>query len=232
MDFLVIAIIVGIIVFIYANGSSVLNIFSPKFSETPQSEFHNAELVKILLNLDEKSLDELFKLYKDKFGRGAAYYARRTYLKWRTGRVRPNNQTYKRFLVQLPKAMSYDLKCEILRKLMQEYCPKDVYQLAVSADDWEEKLTPLVKTIIDKPYTATLPRLIEEKLQWLAENEMQSARDILRNSQMQEGKIAVSILRQEISDIENLLESAKGETTVTHRLKLPYGTINLQIKRR
>ncbi|MDQ2746941.1 MAG: hypothetical protein M3T96_06755 [Acidobacteriota bacterium] len=231
MIFLIIAVIFGIIVFIYANSSLDFNILSPKLSEEPP-EFHNAELVKILLSLDKESLDELFKLYKSKFGRGAAYYARRTYVKWKTGRVRPNNQTYQRFLVQLPKVMSYNLKCEVLRKLMQEYCPKDDYQLTVSANDWEEKITPLVKTMIDKPYAATLPRLIEEKLRWLAEDEMQSAQEILRNSQIQEGKIAVSMLRREISEIENLLGKAKGETTVTHSLKLPYGTIKLKIKRK
>ncbi len=232
MDFLVIVIVVGIIVFIYSNGSSVFNIISPEMSENSPPKFYNAELVKVLLSLEQKSLDELFKLYKDKFGRGAAYYARRTYKKWETGRVRPNNQTYKRFFVQLPQVMSYDLKCEVLRKLMKEYCPKNNYELTASIADWEEKLAPLVKTVIDKPYTATLPRLIEEKLQWLAGDEMQVARDILRNSQMQEGKIAVSLLRQEVSEIENLLESAKGEPTITHCLKLPYGTINLKIKRR
>lgn len=195
------------------------------------TEIPDSELVNLLLSLDEKSLNELFKLYKNKFGRGAAYYARRTYLKWKAGRVRPNRQTFERFFVQLPKVMSYDLKCEVLRKLMQEYAAKDVYELTVSVDDWEEKLTPLIKTMTEKAYTAALPHLIEEKLQWLAEDEMQIARKILRNSQIEEGKIAVSMLRREIADIENLLEKTKGKSRVTHRLKFPYGTINLEIKR-
>ncbi len=232
MNFLVIVIIVGIIVFLYSNRAFIFFILSSKLPSNSQTEYHNTDLVKVLLSLEEESLNELFRLYKKEFGRGAAYYARRTYLKWKAGKVRPTRQTFKRFFVHLPKVMSYDLKCEVLRKLMQEYCSKDVYNLAVYTDDWEEKLTPLVKTIIDKPYTATLPKLIEEKLQWLAEDEMQIAQDILRNSQMQEGKIAVSMLRQEISNIENLLQNVKGKPTVTHELKFPYGKINLEIKGR
>jgi len=227
MNYLAIVIIFGAIIFIYSNRSFIFNIISPKLSSNSQTE-----LIKVLLSLEEESLNELFRLYKDEFGRGAAYYARRTYLKWKAGKVRPNQQTFKRFFVHLPKVMNYDLKCEVLRRLMQEYSSKDVYNLTVFTDDWEEKLTPLVKTIIDKPYTATLPKLIEEKLQWLAEDEMQIAREILRNSQMQEGKIAVSMLRQEISNIENLLQNVKGNPTVTHELKFPYGKINLEIKRR
>jgi hypothetical protein len=35
------------------------------------------------------------------------------------------------------------------------------------------------------------------------------------------------MLRQEISDIENLLENVKGKPTVTHQVKFPYGKINL-----
>ncbi|HLM62459.1 MAG TPA: hypothetical protein VK308_16785, partial [Pyrinomonadaceae bacterium] len=97
---------------------------------------------------------------------------------------------------------------------------------------WEEKLTPLVETIIAKSHTARLPKAVEEKLQWLAEDEMQTAQDILKHSQMQEGKIAVSMLRQEISNVEILLQNLKGKSNVTHELKLPYGKINLKIKKR
>lgn len=200
------------------------------FSAKPPTEIPDAELIKVLLSLDENSLDEIFKLYKEKFGRGAAYYARRTFHKWKTGRVRPNRQTFQRFFVQLPAAMSYDLKCEVLRRLMQEYAAKENYDLQASTNDWEEKLTPLIETIIAKAYTATLPRLIEEKLQWLVEDEMQVAQNILKNSQIEEGKIAVSLLRQEIGNIENLLENTKGKSRVRHQLKFPYGTINLEIK--
>src|SRR5215510_14534872 len=35
----------------------------------------NAELVKVLLNLEEKPLDDLFRLYREQFGGGAARYA-------------------------------------------------------------------------------------------------------------------------------------------------------------
>lgn len=202
------------------------------FRSESQPELHNAEIIKTLLSLDEKSLEEFFKLYKKEFGKGAERYARQTYRKWKAGKVRPNRHTFRRFLIHLPKVMSFDLKCEVLRRLMEEYCSKKHYELSVYTDDWEKSLAPLVKNLIDKTYTAELPKQIEEKLQWLAEDEVQIAKDILRKSQAEEGKIAVSMLRQEFQNIEILLADIEGKGNVTHQLKFPYGTINLKIKRR
>ena len=229
MVYLILAIAVIVLIgFIFREYKTLLPLFASKSS----TKVHNAELVKTLLNLDEKSFEKLLELYKAEFGQGAARYARKTYLKWKAGKVRPNRQTFSRFLVHLPKVMSYDLKCEVLRHLMEEYCAKDKYQLTVYTDNWEEALEPLVRKIIDKPYTAALPAQIEKRLKWLAEDETQIAQDILRRSQVEEGKIAVSMLRQEFEAIENLLENTKGKRKITHQLKFPYGTITLNIKRR
>ncbi|HEY9503150.1 MAG TPA: hypothetical protein VIR01_16065, partial [Pyrinomonadaceae bacterium] len=50
----------------YFRRSSTPKVLKPK----------NAELMKVLLNLDEQPLDELFALYKQEFGTSAARYAR------------------------------------------------------------------------------------------------------------------------------------------------------------
>ena len=206
--------------------------FDNSSSSKIQNNFHHREIMKVLLGLDEESLEELLQLYKKQFGKGAARYAGRTYRKWETGKVRPTEQTFRRFLVHLPKVMSYDLKCEVLRHLMEEYSQKDEYNLTVYTDNWEKTLEPLVRQIIDKPYNATLPAQIEDRLKWLADDEMQIAENILKKSQIEEGKVAVSMLRDEFENIEKLLTETEGKSKVTHALKFPYGTINLEIKRR
>lgn len=232
MNYLIFIVIIGIIIFIIHNSSNNLSSIFSGFSSTEHSKFENAELLKILLGLDDETLEKLLELYKKQFGIGAARYAKKTYRKWEAGKVRPNQETFNRFLIHLPKVMSYDLKCEVLRHLMEEYGAEDKYNLTVYTDDWEETLEPLVKKIIDKPYTAQLPKEVEEKLKWLADDEMQIAQDILRKSQIEEGKIAVSMLRQEFANIKTLLAKAKGNSKVTHQLKFPYGTINLEIRSR
>ena len=194
--------------------------------------FQNAELVKVLLGLEEKQLNDLFELYEDEFGRSAARYARRTYHKWKAGEVRPNRQTFNRFLVHLPEVMSFDLKCEVLRKLREAYCVKDNYQLTVYTDDWKEVLTPLIANIIDKAYTAEIPKQIERRLRWLSGDEMDIAHAILAGSQARESENTISLLQQEIFNIEQMLINSGGTRKVTHELKLPYGTITLKIKRR
>lgn len=194
-------------------------------------QYHNSKLVGVLLSLDAEEVEELLALYKKEFGSGAARYARKTYRKWKSGEVRPVTQTFERFLVHLPKVMSFDLKTEVLRAFMEEYAAKDNYELKVSTDDWEEKLTPLVRQIIDKTYTARLPAEVERKLRWLGDGDMQLAQDILRRSQAEESRLVVSMLHDEFANIEKILASTHLKPKITHELKFPYGTITLSIKR-
>lgn len=196
-----------------------------------KKKMHRSHLVSVLLHLDERSMAELFDLYKKEFGPGPARYARKTYRKWKSGEVTPATQTFRRFLLHLPEVMSFDLKCEVLRLFMEEYAKKDAYALEVTSRDWEEKLTPLVHQIIDKAYTATLPAEIERKLRWLGEGGMEAAQHLLRHSQAEESRIVVSMLREEIKGIEMMLEEQHLDPKVRHTLKFPYGTIDLNFKR-
>ncbi len=197
-----------------------------------RSEFHNSTLVSTLLGLNDSNLGELLELYREEFGPGPARYARRTLKKWRAGEVQPATQTFERFFLHLPKVMSYDLKCEILRHFMEEYAAKDSYELDVHTDDWQEKLDPLVRQIIDKAFTANLPAEIETKLNWLVEGDMQAARVILRASQAAEGRLMVSMLHEEFESLEKLMGEKHLKPRVTHVLEFPYGTIKMNVKRR
>ena len=192
----------------------------------------NADLIKVLLNLEEDPLAELFVLYRREFGASAARYARHTYRKWQAGKVRPNQQTFERFLIHLPQVMSFDLKCEVLRELRETYCASDNYEVTVYTDDWKETLAPLVKDIIVKADSAELPALLEKRLKWLAGDDMEFAGVILARSQTSETLDSLARLEQEFSNIEQLLDNAHGSAKVTHELRLPLGRINLNIKRR
>jgi hypothetical protein len=127
--------------------------------------------------------------------------------------------------------MSYDLKCEILRHFMEEYAAKDEHELDVTIDDWEAKLEPLVHQIIDKAFTAQLPAEIERQLRWLGDGDMQAAQSILRASQAEEGRIMVSMLRDEFYAMEGLLDQRHLKPKVTHVLEFPYGTIKLNVRK-
>lgn len=194
--------------------------------------FRDADLVRVLLGLEEKALDELLKLYGEQFGPGAARYARRTHLKWKAGEVRPNRQTFDRLLTHLPKVMSFDLKCEVLRRLRAEYCAKDSYQLTVYTDDWKEALAPLAESLVERAYTAELPAHVGRRLEWLSDHETHVARAILAASQAEESRNTLSLLEREFAGIERLLDAAKGARRLTHTLRLPYGVVSLRIKRR
>ena len=229
MEYFLLAILVaGFLYYVYIQTAFHNRLRRKGISRASQ----NAELIKVLLDLEDEPLDDLFKLYKEQFGENAARYARHTYRKWKAEEVRPNRQTFSRFLLYLPKVMSFDLKCEVLRELREAYCAKDNYKLTVHTDDWKETLDPLVRSIISKANDAELPQALQERLRWLAGDDMQVAREILARSQTRQSLDALSLLNEEFSNIDRLLDNAKGSGKVTHILRLPLGTITLKIKRR
>ncbi len=191
----------------------------------------NADIVRIILGLDPAAVDELFELYAKEFGPGAARYARRTREKWKAGEVRANRQTFDRLLVRLPAVMSFDLKCEVLRRLREECCAKSSYRLAVTTRDWREALAPLVESLVRRAYAAELPKEVERRLKWLAADDMRAARAILAESQAREARNALELLGREFEQIERLIEGSGGRAAVTHTLRLPLGTVTLVIKK-
>lgn len=219
------ALIIGVLVYFFRRGT-----FSPPIKALTRAQ-ENANLIKVLLDLDDEPREQLFSLYKQQFGDNAARYARQTYLKWKAGTVRPNKQTFQRFMINLPHVMSFDLKCEVLRELREEYCAHDNYQVSVSTDDWRSTLAPLVESIIQKSLTVELPESLEKRLSWLAEDDMTVANAILAESQARQTVNALSLLEKEFPNIEHLLDNAPGRAKVTHVLKLPLGLITLEIKR-
>ena len=191
----------------------------------------NANLVKVLLELDADALADLFKLYRDQFGESAARYARNTYRKWKSGDVRPNKQTFQRLLINLPRVMNFGLKCEVLRELREAYCPRGEYDVTVSVDDWKSTLTPLVEEIVERATTAELPQSLQRRLTWLAEDDVTAANALLAESQARESRNAMTLLEKEFSNIEELLDNAPRNTRISHVLKLPLGSITVRIKR-
>src|SRR6266705_3025570 len=99
MDYLLVTIFIAVVAYYVDNF-----IRSRPLKNVSQAS-QNAELIRVLLDLDAVALEELFRLYQQQFGAGAARYARHTYLKWKAGEVRPNHETFRRFLLYLPKVM-------------------------------------------------------------------------------------------------------------------------------
>lgn len=203
-----------------------------KFLKGPNGGMGRSTIVGALLNLEDEPLAELFKLYRKQFGPGAARYARHTFEKWKNGQVTPTRRTFNRLAVYLPTVMSFDLKCELLRSLKQEFCCRDDHELTVYTDSWKESLAPLVTNMIGRSYTATLPPAVTEQLSWLSGEDMTLANAILAEAQARESRQAVSLLAEEFSAIDNLLATANGHSKVVHVIELPYGRLTLQIKRR
>ena len=99
-------------------------------------------------------------------------------------------------------------------------------------DDWKEKLTPLVDSLMAKKRRTELPDELQRRLIWLAEDDAQLANTLLDSSQHQQSLDALTMLDREFHNIEGLLENADGRGKVTHTIRLPYGNIVLNVRRR
>jgi hypothetical protein len=182
--------------------------------------------------LTAEQLTHLLNIYSESYGDGPAAYARKTYNGWKEGKVRPSAQTINRLLDSLPLVLDFDGKCELLRRLRERHRKLEHHSLKVKADDWKEHVVPLVKAVIQKAYRANLPEVVERRLTWLSNGDMQTARAILAHSQALEGAVAVTLLQDEMRNIENALTNLDGKGKVTHTIRLPYGEIHLKISGR
>src|ERR1043165_9324360 len=190
------------------------------------------DILEYFYSLTPDQLAHLINIYSESYGEGPAAYARRTYAGWKDGKVRPSAQTIHRLLDSLPLVLDFDGKCELLRRLRERHRRLEHHSLKVRADDWKEHVIPLVRTVIQKAYHANLPEAVERRLAWLSNGDMQTARAILAHSQALEGAVAVSLLQDEMRNIENALANMDGKGKVTHTIRLPYGHIQLKISGR
>jgi hypothetical protein len=187
------------------------------------------DVLERFYSLTPDRLARLFNIYSDSYGDGAAAYARRTYVGWKHGAVRPSAQTINRLLDSLPLVLDFDGKCELLRKLRERHRYPEHHSLKVKADDWKEHVIPLVRAVIQKAYRANLPEAVERRLTWLANGDMQTAHAILAHAQALEGAVVVTLLQDEMRNIENAITNLNGKGKVTHTIRLPYGHIHLKI---
>jgi hypothetical protein len=135
-------------------------------------------------------------------------------------------------LDNLPLVLNFDGKCELLRKLRERHRKLEHHSLKVKADDWREHVVPLVKSVIQKSYRANLPEVVERRLTWLSNGDVQTARTLLAHSQALEGAVAVNLLHDEMQNIESAISNLDGRGKVTHTIRLPYGHIHLKISGR
>lgn len=189
------------------------------------------DILQIFLNLKAKTLQRVFKKYSQDYGASASSYARKTYAKWQSGNVKPSGKTLERLISTLPPFLDFDAKCELLRKLRERHRRRENHELTVNTTNWEQSLAPLVSRIVKKAYIAELPEIIEQRLNWLSSGDMQAANIILKEVEAQEGRNAIAHLKQEFQNIEQVLYSLPRGGRVNHVIQLPYGRINLTIKR-
>jgi hypothetical protein len=173
----------------------------------------DGDILEVFLSVERKTLDKVFSAYDRVYGKSAADYAKRTYKKWRAGIVSPSGQTLERLVDTLPPLLSFGAKCELLRKLRERNRKKEVHRLKVDISNWANAVIPIVSRLVGKAYSAELPEIVEQRLNWLSSGDMQAAKTILVEAEAQEGRNAVALLRQEFQNIDALLPKVSAKAS-------------------
>jgi hypothetical protein len=189
------------------------------------------DILEAFFQISNEQLTGLISHYKERYGDSAGNYARKTYPKWKSGEVKPSGQTVERLLESLPLVLDLPGKCDLLRKLRERHRKKDNVSLKCDTTNWKESIHPIAMNIIQKAYSADLPEVVKSRLSWLSQGDVQAAQKLLAESEVQEGNIAISLLHREFANIEKLLESLTHVRKISHTIALPYGNINIKIKR-
>ena len=189
------------------------------------------DVLTAFYNINSDVFSHLLRLYQREHGLSAAMYARKTYSSWKSGKRKPSAQTVERLLILFPEVLPFDEKCELLRKLRERHRDREKHSLTVDANNWAQPLVPLIQQLINKSYTSQLPEHVMQRLEWLSSGDTQVAQEILAEIDAQTGKNAVRLLRSEFDNIDKLLQSLPGKRKVTHTIKLPYGDIQVNIRR-
>jgi hypothetical protein len=189
------------------------------------------DVLTAFYNINSNVFSQLLRLYQREHGASAATYARKTYSSWKSGERKPSAQTVERLLMLFPQVLPFDERCELLSKLRERHRHREKHSLTVDTNNWAQALIPLTQQLINKSYTSQLPEHVIRRLEWLSSGDTQAAQKMLAEIEAQTSKNAVRLLRSEFDNIDKLLQSLPVKGKVTHTISLPYGDIQVSIRR-
>ena len=190
------------------------------------------DLERIFLSLGETRMKNVFSEYEFEFGASAATYARRTYRRWQTGRVKMSGKVAARLLNFVPRFLSAESRYELVETLCEHHRPRLVRKVEIDLQNPNPGLRETenaIRAFAGGSGSEHLPATVIETVTWLNDNDTKAARTILANIDQRKSEIASELGRRELARLVNCL--AKNEKlTGTQTIEFPQGQIQLVFK--
>lgn len=175
-------------------------------------------------------LERLFRAYEISYGITAATYARKAYLKWRSGEVRMSGATAERLLRLLPPLLPLEARFELVRKLLAAKFRPMHRSIRTTLDRWREDLMPIVRDVVDHGASAVIPSALKERVAWLSGKDVMIVENLLLAASQNEAVQRVKFLEFELERVELMVQQRdEADTSITHVIVLPQGTVNVYI---
>lgn len=189
------------------------------------------DVEKRFLSLTPDKLRLLLEEYKKLYGEVACDYAKQTYKKWQSGKVKMSGQTAERLLNLVPHYISYGNQIELIEKLRSHYIAsrKTYQQVETRVSTWREDVNDPIDQLMQKNAELKLPDHILKIASWLVSDDSIALR-VLAALEQEESLLTIKYLDGELGKIAHLVANTKNITSIEHLITLPQGDLNIIIK--
>lgn len=217
------------------------------FNYYQRNESQRAEAKQGLVGIDDDVLrifsgltgwkrNSLFNHYGSAHGKSAANYARDTMADWANGTVKASGPTLTRLLALVPKILDPNQKYDLLKKLYDGHrgSHQENHSLTVVVGhslSFRQMVTDMAMRLCNKPDTHTLPKYVQEKIDWVCDYDSEVARKIMAAIEKEYSMEIAAAGRAEVENLVSRIQSLDMSAEGTHTITFPYGEITVYVRK-
>jgi hypothetical protein len=161
-------------------------------------------------SLSGTDLQKVLASYEDKYGTSARNYAENTISSWRSKKVTMSGMVAERLFHFLPRHMNPAKKYELIEGMWKHFGPSSKKMLRVGKQaNLEDVIEEIRKHIDSVVADYQIPEALEQRFQWLSQNDALVKQKILNHLRNQERLLVVGGARSQIG----LLMTKQAEDT-------------------
>jgi hypothetical protein len=191
------------------------------------------EIIDFLFSFDRIRLASFFDAYEEQFGCSAANYARQAFEAWKTRTKKYNVKTVQKFVKIVPLLLTYEQRYDLLNKLYQNTRRVETHRFTLVLGHSEHQLPQLeelFRHLSTKPAAHQLSSRARSILEWVSNHDCEQARKLMAAVETEHSALLARAALAEIDRLRDAIRALASSAVGTHEIRLPYGTILVEIR--
>lgn len=188
------------------------------------------DIERILLSLPPVQLESVFMRYREKHGESALSYARKTYVKWKSGTVKMGGAIAERLTNLVPHVIEPHARFELVKKLRSVHLHRQHKHVTCSPSEWRSHVAAVLAELLAASHKFQLPQHVLDRVHWLTEGDAVAAQRLLAAAEQDEAAVRLQYLEADFKRIDLLLQHVKATKSMRHTIELPQGTVTVVIE--